>query len=69
MDAKRKAARGARIGTDRAGREGKNEDALAVLRFQYVPPASLARLDVGCELGLERLLYIQALITEDCDAA
>lgn len=45
----------------------KDEAVAAVLRFQYLPPASLSKLDMQCELGLERLLYLQALITEDSE--
>ncbi len=41
------------------------EEIPAILRFRYLPPGSLTEFDMGCELGLERLLYIQALITED----
>jgi hypothetical protein len=50
---------------DRGDLRLKDETIAAVLRFQYLAPASLAKLDMQCELGLERLLYLQALITED----
>jgi hypothetical protein len=40
-------------------------DMAAVLRFRYIPPSSLAVYDIRSELGLDYLLYIQALVNED----
>ena len=48
---------------DHEARETQGRDS-GVIRIPYLPPASLAGYDVSCDLGLEELLYVQALITE-----
>ncbi len=45
----------------------KEEDIVPVARFRYVPLAKLETLDMERETGLERLLYLQSLITEEAE--
>lgn len=39
-----------------------------VQTFRYLPLSSLEACDTCQEKGLDRLIYIQALIDEDCDS-
>ncbi len=45
----------------------KEEEFVPVARFRYIPLAKLEVLDMERETGLERLLYLQSLITEEVE--